>query len=172
MATKAFVTIADYGGADGKEELSTTSFYTTDITALNFGSVTQDIDEVKDAILDVIRGEVREVGFTKTFPESAALVTDAEAQREDKWLVVYTDTTAELGAGVINAGYGKKFNFEIATALLTGLLSTNSDLMDLTSTEGAALKASIEANVRSPYNWTAVAPTIEVNRVVHVGRNT
>lgn len=172
MATKAFVTVADYGGVDGKEEISSTSFYVQDITALNYGSVTQDIDEVKDAIITVIRGEVREVGFTKTFPESASLVTDAEAHRESKWLVVYKDTTVEIATGVPNAGFGKLFNFEVPTALLTGVTAVNSDLMDLSTEPGLSFKADIEANVRSPYNWAATTPTIQVQRVVHVGRNT
>lgn len=174
MPTRAFITVADYGGPNGQEELSTTLFWVQDISDINYASVTQDIDEVKDAIAPTIRGVIREVGFTKTFPESGAAVSDVEAQREDKWLVVYRDTTQFLDAAntIANAGYLKVFNFEIPTAELTGHLLTNSDVMNIASGEGLTLANTIEANVRSPYNHTANAPTIEVLRIVHVGRNT
>lgn len=168
MPTRAYVTIEDYDG-----ETTTVHFWVQDIGAANFASVTQDIDEVKDAIAATIRGVVREAGFTKTFPESFAAVTDPEAQRETKWLVTYRDTTQFLDVGntIANAGFGKTFQMEIGTAELTGNLVANTDLADLTDTEMDALRDSIEANVRSPYNHTASAPTITVLEIRHVGRN-
>ena len=174
MPTRAFVTIEDHSG-----EVSTTSFNVQDVTALNFGSVTQDIDEVKDAILTVIEGEVRQVGFTKTYPESFAAVANASAQRERKWLVVYRDTTQDIfndGTTIItNPGFGKLFTMEIATADLNiaEILLPNSDDMNVGDSGGVATAfiAAIEANVRSPYNSQATSPTIEVVRVTSVGRN-
>lgn len=171
MPTRAFITIEDYN-----QETSTVSFSVQDVSAVNFASVTQDIDEVKDALLTVISGEVRQVGFTKTYPESFATVTDTTAQRERKWLVVYRDTTQFLDElnTMANPGYGKLFTMEIATADLSiaNILKPQSDEMDLTeAVVGAPFVSAIEANVRSPYNGNAFAPSIDVIRVVHVGRN-
>lgn len=173
MPTRAFLTIEDHTG-----ETATVSWSTQDISALNFASVTQDIDEVKDAILGVIGGQVRQAGFTKTFPESFAAVNNPEAQREAKYLVVYRDTTQYLDAGntIANQGYGKLFSMEIPTALLSMLpassLAARSGEVDYTKPEIIELKSKIEANVRSPYNGNANAPTIAVVSIAHVGRNT
>ena len=169
MPTKAFVTIEDYTG-----EKTTCRFWVQDVSALNYDSVTQDIDEVKDAILGVIRGEVRQVGFTKTFPESSVAVADKEAQREEKWMVMYRDTTQFLDAAntIANPGYLKLFSLEVGTADLQKLDATAKDMADLTDAEVAQLVTDFEANIRSPYNNSAQAPTVEVVKIVHVGRNT
>lgn len=168
MPTQAFVSIEDFDG-----EPTTVTFWVQDIGAANYASVTQDIDEVKDAIIAAVRGEVRKSGFTKTFLESFDAVTDPEAQRETKWLVTFRDTTQFLDAGntVANAGFGKIFTLEIGTAKLTGNLVDNTDLADLSVTEMDALRDAIQANVRSPYNHTATAPSILVLSIEHVGRN-
>lgn len=168
MPTQAFVSIEDFD-----KEPTTVTFWVQDIGAANYASVTQDIDEVKDAIIAAVRGEVRKSGFTKTFLESFAAVTDPEAQRETKWLVTFRDTTQFLDAGntIANAGFGKIFTLEIGTALLTGNLVANTDLADLSVTEMDALRDAIQANVRSPYNHTATAPSILVLSIEHVGRN-
>lgn len=169
MPTQAFVSIEDFDG-----EPTTVTFWVQDIGAGNYASVTQDIDEVKDAIIAAVRGEVRKTGFTKTFLESFADVTDEEAQRETKWLVTFRDTTQFLDAGntIANAGFGKIFTLEIGTALLTGNLVSGTNLADLSVTEMDALRDAIQANVRSPYNHTANAPSILVLSIEHVGRNT
>lgn len=169
MPTRAFLAIEDKGG-----ERSAMSFWVQDIGAANYGSVTQDIDEVKDSVATIIGGEIREVGFTKTFPESTDEVTEDYAQRECKWLVVYRDTTQFLDAGntIANPGYLKVFNVEIATANLGFLSDDAPDVIDMANETVEDFVASFEANVRSPYNHSAYAPTIEVLRIVHVGRDT
>lgn len=170
MPTQGFVTIEDRD-----REISTTSFWLQDVGAGNYGSVTQDLDEIKDAIITVTRGVVRQTGFTKTFLESFAVVTDAEAQRENKWLVSYRDTTQFLDVAntIANPGYGKIFNVEVATAKLTGLLLDDRGVMDINDGGvGEAFKDVLQANLRSPYNNSAAStPTIEVLEVAHVGRN-
>lgn len=173
MATKAFVTIKDYDG-----ETSTTSFWVQDIGAVNYAAVTQDIDEVKDSIITVSRGNVLQSGFTKTFPENPAPVTDAEAQREEKWLCSFRDTTQFLDAGntIANPGYLKIFTMEIGAAKLsvagTPWVTTDGSA-DRSITAIDDFFTDVPANVRSPYNHTAgVTPTSVLVSMVHVGRNT
>jgi hypothetical protein len=169
MPTRAFFVVEDYGG-----EKSTMQCWVQDIGAGNYASVTQDIDEIKDELADIIQGEIREVGFTKTFPESVDAVEDEEAQRECKWLIVYRDTCQFLDAGntIANAGYMKVFNVEAPTAMLSLLSGDAPDYADMSNEDIAAFVTSFEANARSPYNHTAYAPSIEVLRIVHVGRAT
>jgi hypothetical protein len=168
MPTRGFVTIQDH-----TNEATTVNFWVQDVGAINYGSVTQDIDEIKDGILEVIRGNVLQSGFTKTFPENPAVVTDPLAQRESKWLVRYRDTSQFLDAvnSIANPGFLKIFNLEIGTADLT-LLQPGSEQMDLESVRGAAFVAAMEPNIRSPYNHTSSAPSVEIIDVLFVGRNT
>ena len=170
MPTRAFVTVEDFS-----KEQSTTQFWVQDIGVGNYASVVQDIDEVKDAIITMIDGEVRVAGYTKTFPESSAAVADPNAQRESKWLISYRDTTQFLDAlnTVANAGYLKLFSAEVGTADKDLLTLAGSDELDLT--DGGVVEAFVtewEANVRSPYNHTANAPSIQVEKITIVGRNT
>ncbi len=175
MPVTGYVTIRDFNG-----EKSTTRFNLPDITAANWPGVTQDLDEIADAIADggMIRGEVLEVGYTQAWPRSSAAVTDQEAQREKKWVCHYTHTNEFVDAGGVipNPGYNKKFTFEIATALLDGHMVAGSkeDLVDLENAEVAALVTALEANVRSPYNSYSAygtAPFIRVDKITYAGRN-
>lgn len=175
MSTKGFVTVEDHSG-----EKSTVSFWVQDVGATNYASVTQDVDEVKDAIIAFSLGEVRQAGFTKQYPESNAQVTDPTAQRERKALVIYKDTTAYIDDPtntVANPGNGKLFQLEIPAPRLyeddatTSCIVAGTDLYDLNSTAVQALIAGLEPNIRSPYNHTATAPTVSIQKIVHVGRN-
>lgn len=165
--------------ADSSKETSTSSITLQDVNAAgsNYGSVTQDLDEVKDAILTLIRGEVRKTELGVVFPESEAAVTNPDANREAKWLVTMKDTTAFLdGANLIaNPGFGKLFQFEVATPDLS-LKTAGTDDLDITTPAavGTLAAAVFAANVRSPYNRSAgagVTPTNEVVSIRYVGRN-
>lgn len=169
MPTRSSFQVADYDN-----EVSHTHLWVQDMSAANFDSVAQDVDELKDAILLVSLGEVRDAAIRKVYPESGALVTDPDAQRERKWVVLYRDMTQFLDAGatIANPGYLKLFTAEIACADAS-LLATNSDLMDVSAgTDGETFVNSFEANARSPYNHTATSPVIEVIEIRMVGRNT
>lgn len=83
--------------------------------------------------------------------------TDAEAQREKKWLVTYRANTSQ-----------KIFRVEIPTAAPTGHLLPASDEADLTETDMAAFVAAFEAFVRSPDNGTEAVTVLSVR---FVGRN-
>jgi len=173
MTVKGFLKIRDYDG-----EISTMTFNLPDITAVNWAGVTQDIDEIADEIAEggMILGEVVEVGYTQVWQRSAAAVSNENAQRENKWLVGYTDICQYLDATanlVPNPGYGKSFTIEIATADLTEHLVAGTDLADMNNAEVAALVAVIEANVLSPYAWTKMhtGSATRVDYIKHVGRN-
>lgn len=166
MSTRAAISMEDYDG-----ESSTVLLWVQDVSAVNFGSVSQDVDELKDAIATISLGAIRDASINKSYPESPATVTDKTAQRESKWLITYRDTTQFLDAAntIANPGYLKVFTTEIPAAKLS-LLSNNSDELDLAETTVAAFVTVFEANARSPYNHSANAPTIDVLSIKHVGR--
>lgn len=175
MSTKGFVTTSDYSG-----ETSTVSFWVQDVGASNYASVTQDIDEVKDAIIAFSLAQVKQAGMTKNFPEASSPPTDPNAQRERKALVIYEDTTAYIDDPtntVANPGFGKLFQLEIPAPRVleddgtTSCLVAGTDLYDLSSPAVSALIAGLEPNIRSPYNHTSTAPTVAIRKIVHVGRN-
>jgi hypothetical protein len=176
MPTQGFLSIQDYDA-----EPSSVGFWVQDLGAANYASVTQDIDEVKDAIAAVSLGVINDSGLRKVFPESFAAATDPNAQRERRWLVRMRDTTQFLDVGntVANPGYGKIFTLTIPAAkVFTGAgsdepaLVANTDVADIVgNTAMAALVTAIEANVRSPWNHTATAPAVDVLEILLVGRN-
>jgi len=174
MATKGYIALEDYS-----KEKSGVGFYLQDIGAGNYASVTQDLDELKDAIAAVSGCVVRSAQFTKDFPESFALSTNPDGNREAKWLVRMRDTTPYLGAGSTfpNPGYGQIFTFTIPGALsetADGPTKVpNTDLADLVgNAEMAALVVALEANARSDTNnAAAVTPTQVVIDITWVGRN-
>jgi hypothetical protein len=79
------------------------------------------------------------------------------AQRENKYLLRYHGTTLN-----------QKFQASIGTADLS-LLTGNSEFLDMTGTEGAALKTAFEAVVKSPDDG---AEAVVLDSVQFVGRNT
>lgn len=173
MPTQGFLSMSDYDA-----ETSSVGFWVQDLGAANYASVTQDIDEVKDAIAAVSLGVVNDSGLRKVFPESFAQASDANAQRERRWFVRMRDTTQFLDVAntIANPGYGNIFTMTIPAANLTtadgAALVPNSDVADITgNAEMAALVVALEANVRSPWNHTAAAPSVDVLEILLVGRN-
>lgn len=175
MSTKGFVTTSDYSN-----ETSTVSFWVQDVGATNYASVSQDVDEVKDAIIAFSLAQVKQAGFTKSYPEASSPTTDPTAQRERKALVIYEDTTQYIDDPtntVANPGFGKLFQLEVPAPRLfeddgvTSIIVAGTDLYDMGSTAVQAFVAGIEPNIRSPYNHTSTAPTVAIRKIVHVGRN-
>ena len=79
-----------------------------------------------------------------------------DANRGNKWLFRAQDSTN-----------GKIFTHEIGCADNTLLASADGDYIDLTGTEGAALKAAWEAVYESPYGNAGVLLSVQqVNRAV------
>lgn len=175
------ITIEDY---NGEKSITNVNLQDLDAAGSNFGSISQDLDEIKDGILAVVIGQVRHTTLTFKYPESAAPVTNVQAAREGKWLVTYKDQTQYLGPAntINNPGYGKLFTFEIPCAN-RALLSGNTDELDLSAGAGATLRVALigdpttapvtPGNIRSPFNRAAsvVNPPNELVSVKYVGRN-
>lgn len=176
MPTKGFITIEDYS-----QETSTMTFNLPEITALNFAGVTQDLDEVRDAVAAVVLGKIVNVGFTRTYNDDAINLTpvsDKNAQRERKFLVTMIDVKGWLDAlGTIrNPGYGKTFNVEIP-CIDVDLVANNKDEVDITAGDGLTLANALAANIKSSTNRDAATSVADPDycRVVSirkVGRNT
>lgn len=173
MATRGQVKMQDWGG-----EPTSASFYLQDISVINYAAVTQDLDEIKDAMLAFLGGEVLEANFTKVELEAPNPVTNIEAQREKKWVLSYRDDTQYLGVGSTfpNPGYRKIFQVEFGTALLTDgtddFLVPGTDLANMAITAVSDFVGDILPNIRSPYNHqSAVTPTNTFIEMRYVGRN-
>lgn len=173
MPTRAAINVRDH-----ENESSSVIVWVQDIGAGNYASVTQDIDEIKDAILTISLGTVKDAAFTKSFPEASGFPsTDPEAQREAKYVVTYQDTVQFLDVAntIANPGYLKVFTTEIPCADLSLLPDGKSEL-DLQ--DGGVVQAFVaawEANVRTPYNNSAAVTPAAWNDVLsikHGGRNT
>jgi hypothetical protein len=171
--TSGVIQVEDY---DGEKSSVHFNLQDIDLGELNYGSVAQDLDELKDSVLTVTRGVVRHAALTVKYNESGAAVTDVEAAREGKWLVTYRDTTQYLDSlNVIeNPGFNNLYKVEIPCADRT-LLEANSDEADLTeAVVWAPFVTSLEANLRSPTNRSAqfgVTPTNKIVSIKYVGRN-
>lgn len=177
MATIATISFEDYD-----RERSSMSVHVQDIGAANYGAVTQDIDEIKDASRALSIGVCLSSGFTKSFPETGDPAATVNAQRERKWLVTYRDSTQFLDAAntIANPGFNKIFNFEIPCADAS-LLSTNSDEINRAATVtsdvvgDATVQDTLDTlmiNVRSPYNNMASAPLNTLLTCLMVGKAT
>lgn len=177
MATIATISFEDYD-----REKSSMSVHVQDIGAANYGSVTQDIDEIKDSARALSIGVCLSSGFTKSFPETGDPAATVDAQRERKWLVTYRDSTAFLDAlaTIANPGFNKIFNFEIPCADAT-LLAANSDEINRNAAvvsdvvgDDTVQKVlnTLMANIRSPYNNMATAPVNTLLSCVMVGKAT
>lgn len=174
MSTKASLTLTDYS-----KEKSTVSFWVQDISAANFDSVATDISEVRNAIQALTLGTIAKDGFTKKYPQAGGIPTDPLARREKKILATVQDTTQFLDAGntVANPRYLDIWTMEIVPCVDESLLTfvQNSDELILDDSAGSGLQKdlvdAIEANVRSPWNNGAFAPTVSVLGLEVVGRN-
>lgn len=163
MANKATFRIEDFDA-----ETSTMSINIGPLTAANFTAKRDAINDLKLATQDMIAGELRATTISENFAESAAAIADENAQRESKWLAVLRDVTQffDVGNTINNPGFGRLFNVEIPTALLS-LLGGNSGVLDLAVPVVAAFVTALEAVANSPTGGNEV----EVVEIRHVGRN-
>lgn len=136
------------------------------VSAANLAATTSAITTLAAAAANITGGTLNRRTLTIPSAGSAAVPTDPEAQREEKWIVGYTDTLANLAAGVPNPYFGKKFTVEIGTSELTGHLLLNSDFADLAETDVAAFVTAFEAFARSP-----AGGTVNVNYIKYDGRH-
>jgi hypothetical protein len=146
-------TYRDYGTPGEKSSFEIT---VVDLTAVNVAAQVGLLSTLWGTIDAMVLGNIasRKVVFAQSAPDDT-VVTDPTAQRENKWLVRYHDTS------------GRKFRVELPTANLT-LLDTGSEFLDLTGTEAAAFKTAFEAVAKSPDDQS----TVVVDSIQFVGRRT
>lgn len=148
-------TYRDYGTL-GKSETASFEITTVDLTAGNVAAQIALLITLWADIDAVVLGNIakRQVTFSRTEPDISE-VTNPLAQRENKWLVRYHDTS------------NRKFRVELPTANLDFLVGGD-EFMDLTADEGLALKTSFEAVAKSPSDQSAVV----MDSIQFVGRRT
>lgn len=154
---------------DYNEEMSSTKFYTGNVTAGSLPGLLTDFGQFRDAIDGIILGVIAKESLAVFQTNlSNAVPASVQAQREAKWLVTYEDILPFFDDpvnAIPNEGYRKVFTFEIATPDLT-LLVANTDRMNIAAGAGATFVTEFEAIARSPYGGT-----VNVLYVQHVGRN-
>jgi len=149
-------TLQDYGqpGSGTGAEKSTWSLWIANLTAANFTAQQGLITDLYTATLDMVLGAQSGSSELAVSSQSAVVVTDPLAQRENKWLVRYHDDD------------GTKFTVEIPTAKLS-LLTLNNEFLDLTGLVAAAYVSAFEAVVKSPDDPTL---GVTVDSIQFVGR--
>lgn len=136
------------------------------VTAANLAATLGLVSDLVDAIDDIVLGNLNKRTMSIITLVSATLPASAEAQRENKWLIHYRDTTANLAAGVTNPYFGRSFSTSLGTAELDGHLATNSGFADLANADIAAFVTTFEAIARSPSGGA-----VDVTAIEHKGRN-
>jgi hypothetical protein len=153
MSSEYTLSIRDYS-----RELSPAKFTGPVPVQSGFDTWVGLMTSLKAAVAAITLGEVaKETRSSYVEILSQDAPTDANAQRERKWLVTYRTNTAE-----------KLFRMEIPTAKVVGNLLPASDEADLTATDMAAFVTAFEAFQRSPDDPTE---TVTVISIRNVGRN-
>lgn len=133
---------------DFSNEKSNVRFQGIDLTAANFDAQVTLRNNLLNAIGDICLGvEYKDVLGQET-GGSATPPTDGNAQREKKWLCVYTD----------NGNPTRKLSIELPCADTSDetYFQGNSDAVDLTNVDMAAFKTAFEAYHRAPFTGNAV----------------
>lgn len=163
MTAQLKVAIQDYS-----REWSDMSLNYPNITPANLAAAETALAAYVTATTPLTLGSFGKRTLPVVIPIPSVPPTDENAQREDKWLVGYVDTTQFLDAGntVSNPGYGRNYTHTIPTANKVGQLQTNSDFANLTTDEWVAWIAMFHANFKSPTGGTPA-----VTYAKFVGRN-
>lgn len=146
-------TYRDYGTPGEKSSFEIT---TVDLSAANVAAQSALLATLWGTIDALVLGNIasRKIVFAQSTPDDSE-VTDSQAQRENKWLVRYRDTS------------GRKFRVELPTANLS-LLTLGTEFLDLTLTDPAAFVTAFEAVAKSPDDQS----TVTVDSIQFVGRRT
>lgn len=156
---------------DYSRETASVGFNTGAITAVSIAGTLTQFGTLRTAIEGITNGvmaaEALYVARTKL---SNLPATDPLAQRENKWLITYEDSTQFFDDpvnAIPNAGYKGVFNIEVPTADLEAVtMVPNTDDADLTAAPMSTFITAFEAIARSPYGGA-----VNVTRVEFVGRN-
>jgi len=160
MPSQLTLSYIDFSG-----EVSSMSGFIPTVTDTNFAATATLINNLVAAIDEIVLGNLNKRVTSIVTLGSALLPTDAEAQREEKWVIHYRDTTANLAAGVTNPLFGKQYHTSLGTAMLTGHMAGNTDDAALTG-DFATFVTAFEALARSPSGGAA-----DITKIVFRGRN-
>lgn len=162
MPTQVSVTYLDYSRETANVQLNTEN-----IIAANFDAQATALNDLLTAAAAICNGVINKRVTNIVTPGSGAAPALPTAQREYKWLIGFTDSTATLAAGVDNPLYGRNFTVTLPTAEATsGRMQTNSDQANLADTDMAAFITAFEAFARSPSGGVP-----DVQYIKLVGRN-
>lgn len=153
------VTLADNTlKANGEPETTNFSVPITTLTAGNVVATVTLLGNLAAAIAGITLGNFlkNETTYSKAIQGVGPAASNL-AQRENKWLIRYHDATNF-----------QKFQSSVGTADLS-LLPNNVEFLDITATEGLALKTAFEAVVVSPSDSSHL---VVVDSIQFVGRNT
>lgn len=151
MPSRITLSILDYS-----MERSPVSLSGVNLSAGNFVAQAGLMDAFVTAIGGVILGTIsKDDRFASHTDISDAKPASPFAQRENKWLVRFTDNVDPIGNGT----------FEIPTPDLD-LLNAEGTHLDMASAEGIALKAAVEA-----YGKSRLGNAITMVSAQYVGRN-
>lgn len=159
--------LADFAG-----ETSTFTVGLSDVN-VDIALVFQWADDMRARIAEITNGLLvaQQLSIPDQFQSAGARSTVASSDRENKWLVIYEDTTEYFNPpinSIRNAGFRKLFSIEVPTANLT-LRASNSDTV-WTRGGGAANVAqfntfvtTLEQRLRSPYG--GVGQVVQIRSV-------
>lgn len=138
MASQYELTYNDNTVIGGSPEKGRLRLNIVQIDAGNLAATQTALAALLSAIQAIVIGELNKerIVLSDTLSSSAPAASPL-AQRENKWLVTYTDTTTH-----------RLFKCEIPTADLS-LLTGNSEALDLSAGVGGAFKTAFEAVVKS-----------------------
>lgn len=160
------------GFLDYSEENSNSSIGVGGVTAVSLPGLLTQIAAYIAAIDAITLGTIRDDTLTAYSTNRSSIPpTDANAQRERKWLVRYTDNVQFFDDpinAIPNAGFGKIFTMEIPTAALglAGVMIAGTDKANLTVAPMPAFVTAFQNMARSPYGGT-----VTILEITAVGRN-
>lgn len=153
MPARSIFTLLDYSN-----ERSAVSITNGDITAVSLPGFLTDFGDIRDTIDGITLGTMsKEQWIGDDTLLSNALPASAFAQRELKWLVIYTNNVT-----------GKLHNLEIPTADPVGRLIAGTDRADLTEANMLAFVTDFNGFARSPENGV---DAVTIQEILLVGRN-
>lgn len=159
------------GFKDYSRESASMSIKVGSVTAVSLPGLLSDIDDFRAATDALTLGTIQTDQLTAFKTNiTTAYPTNANAQRERKWLVSYVDNTQFFDDpvnAIPNEGYGRTFVLEIPTAdLTTTLLLGTTDFANLAATAWATWVTAFQAIARSPHGGEVL-----VTEAIAVGRN-
>lgn len=168
MPTNLSISVNDYDAQTG-----IVGFQCAEVTDTNIVGIGTAFNTFRTTMMELLRGIAIQSQMTilSKYEASDVPASDDQAQRGNKWRVVYRDNTEFLDAptnSVVNYGYRKTFDLELPTANLT-LRENNSDVIYTLAGGGVgagagdinAFVTAFNNLVRSPYGGDAQVIRIE-----------